>query len=297
MVRQLNHNEIRALHEELKLKDILKAAEKLPPFPDVVWKVMALLRKTAPLSEIEAVIKYDQAITSKVLILSQSVYYSRRHKVRSLQDAILVLGSQKLIQVIMTSSVARFFYKGSTGSDPSERDLWQHSVATALMGEIVAQHFKHKKVLSLYTASLLHDIGKTVLNSYARIYLGCSLNEIRGHGIKLIASEREALGIDHQELGEMISRRWKFPEEVVTGIGYHHFPQKAKTCRDIAAIVYVANRMAAAMQPDQDSNEDTFEPERDPIFLKLGISAQLSLELQARLESAMDGVKQFLADS
>ncbi|MGV8075440.1 MAG: HDOD domain-containing protein [Syntrophobacteraceae bacterium] len=293
MVRQLNHNEIRALHDELKLKDILTTAERLPPFPDIVWKVMSLLRKTAPIKEIEAVIKYDQAITAKVLALSQSVYYSRRQKVASLHDAIMVLGSQKLIQVIMTSSAIRYFEKSTNRGDANEWELWQHSVAAALMGEMVAVHLKHKKVLSIYTAALLHDIGKTVLDSYARIYLGCTLNRMKERGLQLLATERAALGIDHQDLGEKIARRWKFPDEVTVGIGYHHYPHQATACKDIAAIVYVADRLSISIEPGQEGR-NALEPERDPIFRGFGLNATICLEFQARLETALDGVKQFL---
>jgi len=103
MIRELNEHEIRALHYELLLKDILAMAERLPPFSDVVWKVMPLIRKMAPIKEIEAVIKYDQAIAARVLALSQSSFYGRRSKVSSLQDAIRVLGEHKLVQVIMTA--------------------------------------------------------------------------------------------------------------------------------------------------------------------------------------------------
>ncbi len=293
MVRQLNYNEIRALHDELKLKDILATADKLPPFPDVVWKVMLLLKKMAPVSEIESVIKYDQSITARVLALSQSVYYSRRQKVSSLHDAILILGSQKLIQVVMASSVMRYYYSDAGGSNSYERDLWQHSVSTAIMAEMLGKHLKHKKVLSAYTAGLLHDIGKTVLNSYARIYLGAALNQMQERGLELLEIERKGMGIDHQELGELIARRWKFPEEVVAGIGFHHLPHKAKSYKDIAAIVYAADKIAMSMETAEEG-KNIVETEEDPIFKSLRIDAAVCWELQLKLATALDEVKQFL---
>lgn len=54
------------------LEKVLASAEKLPPFPDVVGKVLPLIQRMAPVNEIETVIKYDQAITAKVLAMSQS---------------------------------------------------------------------------------------------------------------------------------------------------------------------------------------------------------------------------------
>lgn len=294
MVRLLSDDEVRALHYELLLKDILRAAEKLPPFPDVVWKVMGLIRKTAPVSEIEAVVKYDQAIVSRIITLSQSAFYGRRYEVGSLQEAILVLGGNRLMQVLMTSCVEQYLRSGKKRADPSERELWEHSVATAIMSELVSRRIKLNKVLTVYTAGLLHDIGKTVLDLYAKMYLGTSLKQIRGRSPEFIAAERRSLGIDHQELGEIIARRWKFPAEIIAAIGHHHVPQKATSGQDVAAVVYLANRMVAALE-ETDENASPFEPEQDPIFKKVGINAVMVETLGQELKEALTGVKQLLS--
>jgi putative nucleotidyltransferase with HDIG domain len=293
MIRELNEHEIRALHYELLLKDILAMAERLPPFSDVVWKVMPLIRKMAPIKEIEAVIKYDQAIAARVLALSQSSFYGRRSKVSSLQDAIRVLGEHKLVQVIMTACAARYFQGKKPKQDPDERQLWEHSVAAALMGEMVARHLRHPKVLTVYTAALLHDIGKTVLSLYAKIYLGTSLSKMRLEGMELIESERRALGIDHQELGEIIARRWHFPTDVIVAIGHHHCPQKARSDQFTAAIVYAANKMVTSMHLGDESDEP-LEPSEDLVFKRLGLTPGIVENLKETLSEGIAEVIHFL---
>lgn len=307
MIRQLNDDEVRALHYELLLKDILTAAEKLPPFPDVAWKVMALIKKTASVNEIEAVIKYDQVIAARIIALSQAAYYGRRYVVGSLKDAILVLGDQKLMQVLLTACAMRYF-RGQNGGacSASERRLWEHSVATAIMGEMVARYLKQNKLLSTYTAGLLHDIGKIVLDLYARMYLGTDLNQIRQVSPESIAAERRALGIDHQELGEIIARRWKFPQDVISAIGRHHSPEGAGTQgsgttrggsgnQSMATIIYVANRIVESFE-EENGSASSFDPGRDPIFRMLGVSSGIIENLHARLSEALGDVKQLLAN-
>ena len=51
MVRELSGHEIDALHYELLIKDIIAAAEKAPPFPDVAWKIVSLVKSMAPIRE------------------------------------------------------------------------------------------------------------------------------------------------------------------------------------------------------------------------------------------------------
>jgi putative nucleotidyltransferase with HDIG domain len=293
MIRELNENEVDALHYELLWKHIFELAKRIPPFPDVVWKVTSLIKKAAPIKEIEAVIKYDQAIAAKVLSLSQSVYYRRRSEVSSIQEAILVLGGQKLLQVIMTVCADRYFQGKISGHQVNDRDLWQHSVAVGIMGETIARRLKHRKVLSIYTASLLHDIGKTILDLYAKIYLNTSLRRMRNEGITFIEAERRAIGIDHQELGEIIALRWRFPPEVVVAIGHHHSPQKAQSDRDMASIVYVANRIVGDLDEDN-KRVDTLEPAKDAFFKQLGIDDALVVQLKSELTEAMASVRQQL---
>lgn len=299
MVRELSINEIRALNHELLLKDILATAEKLPPFPDVMWRVMALVRQMAPVNEIEAVIKYDQAITARVLALSRSAYYGRRYGVASLRDAILVLGGQTLLQVVMTACAIRYFEGRIGGYNQNQRALWEHSVAAAITAEKLSRMLKHKKLLTIYTAALLHDIGKTVLDFYAHVYLHSNLKEIRKQASQSIRAEREVLCVDHQELGKIIAERWKFPAEVVMAIGFHHSPMEAPSHRDMAALVYVADRIVSAMphgDRDDESEPEPFEPENDAIARALGL--QLTTQgleaLHKEVDDALADIQLFL---
>ena len=109
MIRELSEHEIDALHYELLVKDIVAAAEKLPPFPDIAWKIISLVKAMAPVKEIEELIRYDQAITAKILRLGNSVYYGRQYDIRSLKDAILLLGNKRLIQVVIAACATRYF--------------------------------------------------------------------------------------------------------------------------------------------------------------------------------------------
>lgn len=293
MIRQMSCNEVKALHYELLLKDILATAEKLPPFPDVVWKVMSLLRKTAPVQDIEQVIQYDPAITARVLMLSQSAFYGRKTRVSSLREAIFVLGNQKLMQVVLTSCASRFFQKAANGAETDERALWYHAVAAAVTGETVARQMKHKKVLTIYTACLLHDIGKTVLNQYAKVYLHLRVTNSKLDGKGLISAERKNLGIDHQELGELIARRWQFPKEVVEAIGHHHNPEDVKDEADLAMITYIADRIVNDMDHEY-AETNPLEPEEDPIFVKWNMDREGVEKLQNKIVDSMEGIQHFL---
>ena len=277
------------------MEELLASAEKLPPFPNVISKLMPLIQNMAPVNQIEAVIKYDQAITARVLALSQSPYYARRQSIRSLRDAILCLGQRQLIQVIAIACSARYFKGDGSGYDLREGEMWQHSVAVALMAELVAQQTGHRDIFSVYTAALLHDIGKTLLNLYVKDYFDAIHPLIHEEKMCFVDAERRVFGIDHQQLGAMIAQRWLFPSEVVTAIRYHHQPREAKENRDVAATVYVANRMVSGMGIG--CGLDAFlQPNQDEVFVELGITTLMVEQFMANLVDAMEEAKAFLTN-
>lgn len=275
MIREMSTHEVSALHYELLMKDIIAAAEKLPPFPDIVWRVMSLIRRTAPTREIEKAIACDQAIAAKIVRMSQSAYFSRRRETpSSLQDAILLIGNKMLMQMVIAACASRYYLR-STDRDGVERELWEHSVASALMAEIISRKLKHKKILTIYTAALFHDIGKTVLNTYARIYLNTSLRQLIGN-VQGISAERRALGIDHQELGGVIARNWNFPVDIIAAIEHHHAPQNAGQSADVASIVYMTDQLLSLTVPGViTTGTQGFDPSRDGVFLEFGLIGTL----------------------
>ena len=276
-------------------EEIIKAAENLPPFPAVIWKVTSLLRKMAPVREIEAVIQYDQSIASKVLALSRSAFYARRHDVSSLRDAVVVLGDEQLTRIVMAACAARYFESEVSGYDQREGQLWQHSVATAMLAETAARRLGSKKGLTIYTAGLLHDIGKAVLSFYVKTYLDAILVLMSRKGLSLLDAERDTLGMDHQQLGMMLAKRWRFPPEVVAGIGYHHSPERAKAHQDIATAVYVGNRTAISMGFGC-GLENLVESYKDEVFGLLGIGLDKVAQFWTDIAGTTEEIKGLFSD-
>jgi len=73
----------------------------------------------------------------------------------------------------------------------------------------------------VFTVSILHDIGKVPLLMYGDRYRELA-EEARDKGRDIASLEREAFGIDHQEIGHFMSVKWRFPEEFSEVIKTHH---------------------------------------------------------------------------
>lgn len=275
------------------LPEILAAAEKLPPFPDIIWRVTPLIRRMAPVAQIEEVIKYDQAITARILALAQTSQYSRRGGGGTLRDAITTLGDDQLLEVIITACASRYFAGSVSGYDLREGELWEHAVSVGLLAEIVSRKMGWKNPLTAYTAGLLHDIGKTVLTYHVQTYFNSILMLVRESKVSFLDAEREVLGIDHEQLGGMIARTWRFPQEITAAIEYHHRPSQAKDHQMIASLIYAVNRMVSALGIG--CGVDGFlQPNQDEAFVHLGITSRMVEGFLIDLVEAQERTKHFL---
>ncbi len=220
-------------------------------------------------------------------------HYARSQPARSLKEAIISLGQRALVEVILAACSARFQDEAVQGYDLRDGELWEHAVGTAIMADRIAERIGNGERLTAYTAGLLHDIGKTVLNHYVDHYLDRIIQAIRTRKQTFLEAEREILGIDHQELGGLIAGRWNFPPAVVAGIAHHHSPRETDKNREVAAIVYAANRMVAAMGIG--AGVDGFlNPNQDHVFEALELDGRTIEKLMADVFVALDETKKFL---
>ncbi|HRR41957.1 MAG TPA: HDOD domain-containing protein [Syntrophales bacterium] len=204
---------------------ILKSIEKLPAFPATIQKVTDLLHnEDYAVADLVNVIRYDQAIAANILKISNSAYFGVRQKIKTIQDAVVYLGQQQLIRAVQMAGVTRFYRKGCKGYQAQSSDLWEHSVAVALMSQILSRLIRKREDPALYTAALLHDIGKVIMGEYVYDSFEQIISRVRQGQCSFLEAEEEILGINHAQVGGKVAAHWNFPAEIRDAIAYHHRP-------------------------------------------------------------------------
>lgn len=224
---------------------ILQSITELPPFPAVIEKALQLIDDPKSSAQnVVDVIQYDQSITVDVLRLCNSSYLGLRKTVHSLREALVMIGFNQLLEIIMSKESSHYFRKPCKGYDLEDGELWRHSVACALLSRIISGRLNQEATPALFTAALLHDVGKMILSNFVEDYFEEIRDLTQKKQISFIEAEKEVLGIDHAELGGKIAEQWQFPNTIVSAIRYHHTPSLTVEDHKVVQLVYLCDMVA-----------------------------------------------------
>jgi putative nucleotidyltransferase with HDIG domain len=221
---------------------ILRSAIRLPPFPQVAQKALALLEDPdVAVAQLVAVIELDANLTGTVLKASNSALLSRGQRIDNLKQALARLGLRPFRELVFASASAPLLSGTLAGYGLSAGDLWRHSLATGLMTQVLSERLGHKASPALYTGALLHDLGKTILGSFVQEEAERVAASIVD-GKSALEAERSVLGMDHAELGARIVERWNFSPEMAELLRFHHEPEARPEAIEVA-ILALANQL------------------------------------------------------
>jgi len=223
---------------------LLRQADALEPLPATATRLVSLLSQTEwMLREVEEVVRLDLALTARVLRFANSAWTAHLPAVSTVRDALMRIGVGTALSLAIAEGVRPKLLKPLPAFDLQPGRLWQHAVASALATEIVTRRARTPIPPETVTASLLHDVGKVVLDEAMDDATLTALRTAWTSGaLSRIEAERQVLGMDHGELGGYIVRHWGLSERVAAAITNHHTPSAAHST--ICDVVHLSNGIA-----------------------------------------------------
>ena len=224
-----------------KIQAIMAKVSSFPSMPGAAAKMLSLLNNPdISISQIEEILRFDQGLTANVLRLTNSAYFGFSAKIGSVRQAVVLLGAKRLIQLVLTSCVHSVMQKSVEGYDLPAGELWRHSIAVSVAAEALVKELRIPVADFVFTAALLHDVGKLALSDFVEGDLQ-KIEETASPGIPFEVAEQFVLGIDHAEVGALILENWSFPPEIVRAVQWHHAPDAVEKTDSLIDIVHVAN--------------------------------------------------------
>ena len=231
---------------------LLREVKVLPPSPQVLPKVLDALRhEQTTLEEVGELISLDPVLTGKLLHYCNSVYFAGREPVTNVPEAIGRVGFQTIFALVSTVSGSKAFNPPEdSGVDGGQ--LWKHSLTTAFACKFIADDIEADGNL-LFTAGLLHDIGRVVLAQAKGAAYGQLLQQAASTGGDATALEKAAYGFTHADVGACLMDTWKLPVLLVEAVRCHHQPTAAGGVKKLAACVCVGNSLAHRFEHPADN--------------------------------------------
>ena len=206
---------------------IFENIKNLPTLPEVVQKLITLMQdERTSANDLSKLISYDQAISLRLLKVANSAYYGFLKEVATVHHAIVILGFEEVKRLSLGIGMINFMSGVNDVSFRLLQDLWKHSVGCSLATQIISKKIDVDSDLTT-TSSLLHDIGKLVLDSVFSNEYKSVMDKVKTESLYTLDAEKNIFGFDHADVGLWLCSKWKLPPALILPIAYHHQVEKA----------------------------------------------------------------------
>jgi len=200
----------------IELKDI-----GIPPRPKILKEIEGEIAKEAPdFIYLAKLIGSDVALSAGLIKTANSPFFSFGKKIRTVQEALLVLGLKIVIQTIAGLALKEIFKHA-----PNLERFWDASASTARMAGWIAKNLKAKLRIrpeEAHTFALFRDCGIAVLMAPFPEYRAVLIEANAEKVLAFTEVENRMMAINHALVGAELAEDWSLPEDVFEAIRYHH---------------------------------------------------------------------------
>jgi len=194
------------------------------------------------------VLATDASVAAEVLRMANSIYYGGIEPIAGLGRALARVGQRNVADYLRRSYRDRVDQPREC-TDYVLRGFWRESLLVGCAAEEIARQMRLPNPDAVFSAGVLHDIGKLFLVRYFTEHFLAAQEEAESSGSALAAemeaesAERAVLGIGHGLVGYELMRRWGLPMAVSAG-ALHHAADHPDTRRLKEARIVVAVALA-----------------------------------------------------
>ena len=275
-----------------KLHKIIMTTRDLPAMPQVAGKVLELSSDpNTSAKQLQQVISDDQAMTGRILKIANSAMYSCSRKIKTLTEAIVMLGFNSIRSLVVTSAARNLYKSGNVRAGLKERLLWEHSIGCAFACKLMVANRLPALQEEAFLAGLMHDIGKLVMNLRVPETFDEIVQVVYNENKGFAETERNLLDFDHTEVGALLVNKWKLSQLLEDVILEHHTEEVFTADKPLLLYLDLANKICKKLGIGftDDPNLDLVNCASNRI---LGLSTedieQTTEALQEALESEMD---------
>src|ERR1700712_2579157 len=227
-------------------EQLIASLGPLPPTAQVLVRLQSLLANpNSDLDDVSKLLCLDAAMTTRVIKISNSTWYSRGAPCHTIEEAVNRIGFREVFQVVSIAASSALVAQPLSAYGRGAIATWRESVACAFAGELIAECLSEDTAAS-FMNGLLHAVGRQAFNRYANT-VGKTLTD-GGFPVDFSGAEFVMLGFTQADAGACMLKKGGFTVENVEPVRSQYEPLEAAEPHDrLAAILYAARLLRTAV--------------------------------------------------
>lgn len=207
-----------------KAKSVLKGEiRKLQMIPAAAVTLLKLTEnESTTINELTHVIETEPVLAVQLLKLVNSAAFNRPVKITCIKRAVILLGFAEVKQISLDLLLFGKLINPAQNAKFDQLYFWQHCLFVAALSRSIAVSVNHSDPDAVYTAGLLHDIGKIVLETHGKVSYSDFLDFIEKSEQSIAENEMVFFGLTHAEIGHYLCEQWKIPASITAVVALHH---------------------------------------------------------------------------
>ena len=268
---------------------VFNRLSRLPALRPSTLKLLSIsVESESAMSEFEHVFRSDPVLAADLLILANSPAFGVRATVHNIRHAIALLGMERIRSLAFAVAVKGYLRSGRWAE--ALQVSWRHSIATAVVAEALGAA-EETSIPLLYTAGLMHDVGRLALFQISAEKYGQVLSAQFATNQEYLNQEKLLFGCAHDDAGAFLAAAWGFPTTLCDCIRFHHW-DVAVHAGQFFELVGVACRVADCLGYPEVNRADLIQqPESVSAILPARLRESQSLLpdlLKAKIEKQLE---------
>ncbi|MEK6705179.1 MAG: HDOD domain-containing protein, partial [Bdellovibrionota bacterium] len=193
-------------------KEILKVTQ-IPSIPETLKAIIqATNNPNVNSSHLEKLVIRDAGISLRLLKMVNSSYYSLPQRVKSIKQAIVLLGFSAVKNIASGLAMIETFGRMDKIDQNYVGMIWNHSLTVSRFTQIFNKMSGLKTSDDVMMAGMVHDIGHLIMNRHFESDYRALLD--KNCFFPSVDEEMMRFSIDHAALGGVLMEEWKFAPAV-----------------------------------------------------------------------------------
>ncbi|WP_148626032.1 HDOD domain-containing protein [Aliarcobacter cryaerophilus] len=222
----------------MKIEDVLRRVESLPPLPRTIVLIEEYRRDNEKeIDKLHNIISKDALIVTNLLRIANSAMFGFRSKIETPLRAISLLGINFTISIAISTSSQKILVNSLSPYGLTNDTFMNSSNMASVLASLWLEKIDEKLKDEIILPALLLDIGKFILSDLiVSEYLDKEFKIKIDEGIAIEDLEKEYFGFTSSFVTAKIFKHWRLNPNLVTSIEFvddlenapEEFKEKAK---------------------------------------------------------------------